>query len=73
MHDAGKDKVNSNIAFFEPGTYMVDTTYRLARVHNGNVALQLLHSPVEEAVDGLVIVLLVGCLDDQGDRTVNCP
>ena len=37
------------------------------------MALQLLHSPIEEAVDGLVIVLLVGRLDDQGDRTVNCP
>lgn len=37
------------------------------------MALQLLHGPVEEAVDGLVIVLLVGRLDDQGDRTVNCP
>ena len=47
--------------------------YRLAGIHIGDVAFQSLHGPVEEAVDGLVIVLLVGGLDDQGDGNVKYP
>lgn len=37
------------------------------------MALQPLHGPVEEAADGLVLVLLVGGLDDQGDGAVQGP
>lgn len=48
-------------------------SYWLAGVHIGDVTLQLLHSPVEEAVDGLVFILLVGSLNDQGYRAINCP
>lgn len=48
-------------------------TYRLAGVHVGDVTLQPLHGPVEEAVDGLVFILLVGGLNDQGYRTIKCP
>lgn len=48
-------------------------TYRLAGVHVGDVTLQPLHSPVEEAVDGLVFILLVGGLNDQRDRTIKSP
>lgn len=44
--------------------------YRLAGVNVGDVALQSLHRPVEEAADDLVIILLVGGLDDQRYRTI---
>lgn len=42
--------------------------YRLAGVNVGDVALQPLHRPVEEAADDLVVILLVGGLDDQRYR-----
>lgn len=45
-------------------------TYRLAGVYVGDVTLQPLHSPVEEAVNGLVFILLVGGLNDQGYGTI---
>lgn len=48
-------------------------THRLAGVHTGDVTFQLLHSPVKETVNGLVFILLVGGLNDQGHRTINCP
>lgn len=52
---------------------MKKAIYRLAGVHFRDVTLQPLHSPVEEAVNGLVFILLVGGLNDQGHRTINCP
>lgn len=51
----------------------MSATYWLAGVHVGDVTLQPLHSPVEKAVNGLVFILLVGGLNDQGYRTINCP
>ena len=47
-------------------------TYRLAMVPIGDVALQHFHRSVQATVDGLVVILLVGGLDDQSDGTVNC-
>lgn len=44
--------------------------YRLAGVNVGDVALQPLHRPVEEATDDLVFILLVRGLDDQCYRTI---
>lgn len=35
--------------------------------------LQPLHGPVQEAVDGLVFILLVGGFNDHGHRTIKCP
>lgn len=46
-------------------------THWLAWVYIGQVCFELLHSPVLVTVDGLVIVLLVGCPDDKCNRTVH--
>lgn len=48
------------------------TTHRLTGVHLGEVALQLAHSPLQKAADGLVGVFLVGGLDDEGHRVLHC-
>lgn len=44
---------------------------RLAGVNVGEVRLQPAHGPVQKAVDGLVGVLLVGRLDDEGHRVAH--
>lgn len=46
-------------------------THRLAGVNVGEVRLQPAHGPVQKAVDGLVGVLLVGRLDDEGHRVAH--
>lgn len=46
-------------------------THRFAWVDVRQVSFELLHRPVLETVDGLVIVLLVGCPDDEGNRIVH--
>lgn len=43
---------------------------RPARVDSGQVVLEFLHGPVEEAADGLVVVFLVRRFDDQSHRAV---
>lgn len=48
-------------------------TCRLARVDDGDVILQPLHRPVEEAVDGLVLIFLVGGFNDHDHGTIECP
>lgn len=47
------------------------TTHRLTGVHFGEVGLQLPHSPLQKAADGLVGVFLVGGLDDEGYRVLH--
>lgn len=47
------------------------TTHRLTGVHFGEVGLQLPHSPLQKAADGLVGVFLVGGLDDEGHRVLH--
>lgn len=44
---------------------------RLTGVHLGEVGLQLAHSPLQKAADGLVGVFLVGGLDDEGHRVLH--
>lgn len=46
-------------------------THWLAWVDIRQVCFELLHSPVLVTIDGLVTVLLVGCPDDKGNRTVH--